>query len=97
MTFTLKLPAGLRKAQWKVKIRDKETCEPPHVTVIYRTKSWRINLRTGEFMDEKPSPSEVPRQILRLVKEKNNWNRLCKEWDNLYPSNPVPHAPEKEE
>lgn len=89
MPFDLHLPAALRKARWKVKIREKETREPPHVTILRRTKAWRINLRTGQFMDEQPDPGEVPSALLRHIHAPENWNQLCVAWDRKYPDNPV--------
>ncbi|MEZ6091457.1 MAG: hypothetical protein R3C05_26260 [Pirellulaceae bacterium] len=72
-----------------MKIRDKETREPPHVTIIRGTDAWRINLRTGECMDGKPDPAEVPGEIFALIKEEQAWRQLCGEWDAMYPNNPV--------
>ena len=46
MTYSLRLPRKFK--QWKVKIRDRETVEPPHVTLLRKTQAWRIDLRTGE-------------------------------------------------
>jgi hypothetical protein len=89
VAFNLRLPDALRKARWKVKIRDKETREPPHVTIIRGTEAWRINLRTGEFMDADPDPSDVPRAIVELIHEEAAWQRLCDTWDDMYPGNPV--------
>jgi hypothetical protein len=89
VAFDLPLPESLRKARWKVKIRDKETREHPHVTILRGTKAWRINLRTGEFMDGDPDPTEVPNQIVELIEQKATWQRLQHEWDRMYPNNPV--------
>ena len=89
MAFNLRLPDALRKTRWKVKIRDKEAREPPHVTIIRGTDAWRINLRTGQFMDAKPDPSDVPAEIIDLIMEEDTWPQLCDEWDNMYPNNPV--------
>ncbi|MFO7906238.1 MAG: hypothetical protein R6U98_26510 [Pirellulaceae bacterium] len=89
MAFNLRLPDSLRKARWKVKVRDKETREPRHATIIRGTKAWRIDLRTGVFMDAEPDPSAVSGEIVELIKEEATWQRLCDEWDRLYPSNPV--------
>jgi hypothetical protein len=89
MAFSLPLTAALKKARWKVKIRDKEIREPPHVTVFRGTKAWRINLRTEEFMDDSPDPSEVPEELIALIKAEATWQRLCDEWDRMYPDNPV--------
>ena len=89
MAFNLRLPDALRKARWKVKIRDKETREPPHATIIRGTDAWRINLRTGQFMDAQPDPSDVPREIIDLIEEEETWQQLCDEWDGMYRNNPV--------
>jgi hypothetical protein len=91
--FELLLSAALRKARWKVKIREKESREPPHVTIIRGTYAWRINLRTGEFMDRQPDPADVPDEIIEYIKEDENWTLLCEQWDEKYPANPV-HEPE---
>jgi hypothetical protein len=91
------LPDAVRKARWKVKIRDKETREPPHLTIIRGTDAWRLNLRTGEFMDEKPDPSDVPNEIIDLINEEETWQQLCDEWDAMYPDNPVSGEGETEE
>lgn len=39
VVYELRLPPALQKARWKVKIRDKENREPPHVTIIRGTES----------------------------------------------------------
>lgn len=89
MAFNLRLPDALRKARWKVKIRDKETREPPHATIIRGTEAWRIDLRTGQFMDAQPDPSDVPNEVVELIMQEATWQTLCDEWDNMYPNNPV--------
>jgi hypothetical protein len=52
MPFDLRLARQLAKAGWKVKIRDKERLEEPHLTIIKGTRSWRIGLRSRAFLDE---------------------------------------------
>lgn len=89
MPYSLTLPAKLRLARWKVKIRDREIREPPHVTIIRGTDAWRIDLRTGKFMDHTPDPDTVPLELLSLVLDETNWRRLREAWDTLYPRNPV--------
>ena len=89
MPYNLPLPAHLRKARWKVKIRERETREPPHVTILRGTDAWRIDLRTGDFMDPNPDPGDVPNDLVAHVKAERNWQRLCREWDQKYPTNPV--------
>jgi 2'-5' RNA ligase len=45
VTYTLELPERLRRRGWKVKIRNLERNEQPHVTVLRKTSSWRFGLR----------------------------------------------------
>lgn len=89
MAYTLPLTDALRKARWKVKIRDKETREPPHVTIIRRTSAWRIDLRSGDFMDDDPDPADVPEKLIDLIKDEGTWQQLCDKWNEMYPNNPV--------
>ena len=89
MPFNLRLHPSLSQAGWKVKIREKETREPPHVTVLRKTDAWRIDLRTGKFMDQHSTPSDVPQELLDYIKSEEIWKQLCDEWDKKYPSNPV--------
>jgi hypothetical protein len=87
MPFDLPLPPVLSNVGWRVKIRDKEIREPPHVTIVRKTCSWRINLRTKEFMDKRPHPRMVPEDLLQIIQQ--NWVQLCQQWDAMYPNNPV--------
>lgn len=89
MPFELSLPAEFSQSRWKAKIREKETLEPPHVTLLQRTQAWRINLRTGEFMDRQPDPSEVPEALIEFLKGDEVWKQLCEAWDRKYPGNKV--------
>src|ERR1700689_4376551 len=67
----------------------RKTREHPHVTILRGTKAWRINLRTGAFMDGDPDPAEVPNQLVELIEQEATWQRLQYEWDRMYPNNPV--------
>ncbi len=87
MPFSLRIPTRLSKAGWKVKIRDKEVREPPHVSIIRRTWTWRLDLRTTEFMDDDPDPTRVPGTLLDYIDK--HWEQICMEWDKMYPENPV--------
>ncbi|MEX1039897.1 MAG: hypothetical protein WDZ51_04665 [Pirellulaceae bacterium] len=89
MAFSLRIALVYSRARWKVKIRDKETREPPHATIIHGTRAWRIDLRTGEFMDSRPDPSEVPTELVNFIRQDDTWQRLRREWDRMYPNNPV--------
>lgn len=87
MPFELVLPRPLRQAGWKVKIREDERLEPPHVTVLRRRAAWRLDLRTGEFMDAGHSWKQIDDGVKRAVLE--NWKLLQDRWDLMYPGNLV--------
>ena len=87
MAFSLELPDDLRHAGWKVKIRDRERLEPPHVTILLKTSAWRLNLRTGRFMDREASWRDVDARVRTAIE--NSWTRLGSMWDAMYPENPV--------
>ena len=70
-----------------MKIRDKERLEPPHVSLIRGTRTWRVDLRSGEFLDREPDPSEGPQALIDEVKAR--WTDLLAGWDAMYPENPV--------
>jgi hypothetical protein len=95
MAYSLRLPRKFR--QWKVKIRDRETVEPPHVTVLRKTQAWRLELRTGEFMDAEPDPADVPEALVSFIKEDARWQQLRDEWDSMYPHNLIESEEENEE
>jgi hypothetical protein len=86
MAFNLRLPAVLARMRWKVKIRDKERVEDPHCTIIRGTSTWRLCLRDGRFMDG-GSWKDMPDGLPEFVRA--HWERLCAEWDRMYPHNPV--------
>ena len=86
MAFDLPLPKQLAMAGWKVKIRDKELLEAPHLTIIHKTEAWRIGLRDGAFLDS-GRWKDFPEALHEAVLE--HWDRLCGEWDAAHPNNPV--------
>lgn len=94
LPFDLPLPARFRNERWKVKIREKENREPPHLTILRGTQAWRIDLRTGEFMDKSPDPADLPVALLAHIHEATVWELLVKKWDAKYPNNPV-NGPEE--
>lgn len=89
MSEEFDLPKNLKQARWKVKIQDKERLEPPHVSILRKTDKWRINLRTKEFLDDKPDPKDVPAELLSLIFAAAYWKNICTKWDAKYPDNPV--------
>ena len=87
MAFSLNLPAPWPERGWKVKIRDRERLEPPHASILHRTRAWRLGLRTGTFLDKEPDPKEVPQALVDEVAER--LPLLREAWDQMYPDNPV--------
>jgi hypothetical protein len=73
--------------RWRLKIRDKETVEPPHVSLLRGTSCWRLDLRTPRFLDKRPAEREVPRKLLKHILGRHD--ELVVAWDALYPNNPV--------
>jgi hypothetical protein len=86
------LPRSLKQARWKVKIQEKESREPPHVSILRGTNKWRINLRTRQFMEGTPDPKDVPDELLKIIFEADYWKVICTQWDAKYPDNPVESA-----
>ena len=87
MSYYLPLPESLSAQGWKVKIRDKERVEPPHVSLIKKNETWRWGLRTRKFLDKKPPGRLVPKKLITILLE--NIEILEKNWDQMYPENPV--------
>lgn len=87
MPQQLRLPPYLVIDRWKVKIRDLEGPEPPHVTLIRGATAWRWNLRERRFMDRRPDPRVVPGELVELLRA--NHQDLVRWWDAAYPWNPV--------
>jgi hypothetical protein len=87
MAFNLPLPRQLAKVGWKVKIRDKERLEEPHITIIKGTACWRLGLRSRMFLDEGCNWKDLPGQLRSVIEDKDNWERLSQAWDAEYPNN----------
>lgn len=87
MVYELRLPRIFRDRGWKVKIRNLERTEEPHVTIIWKTRSWRYSIRNTGFMDAEPAPTDVPREVVAHIEE--NLDTLRQQWDRKHPENPV--------
>lgn len=87
MPYNLDLPDKLKEEGWKVKIRDKERAEPPHVSIIRKQFIWRWGLREQTFLDGEPPHREVPSSLVKHIKD--NLETLIEEWNKMYPHNPV--------
>jgi hypothetical protein len=84
-------PAGSIPCAWlKVKIRNLERKEPPHATVLHKTRAWRFDLRSLRFLDKEPDPAEVPDEVVAEIKRQ--LELLRREWDAMYPENPIESA-----
>lgn len=71
---------------YKVKIRDRERLEQPHVSILKKTECWRLGLRSLKFLDD-VSWSAFPDGIREAIDE--NLEQLIREWNRMYPENPV--------
>ena len=87
MPINFDISADLKRSGWKVKIREKETVEPPHVTVIKGLNAWRWDLRKKKFMDKKPPKKLVPKPLVKFLTE--NHEKIVASWDKKYPLNKV--------
>lgn len=87
MAFVLKLPSLWESRGWKAKIRDRERVEPPHVTILFKTKAWRLALRNGQFLDKEPDPKDIPQEVIESVRAR--FALLGAQWDRMYPENPI--------
>ncbi len=88
MPYDLDLPKRLKAKGWKVKIREKERLEPPHVTVLCGKKEWRIGLRDREFLVPPGGKwGDLDDEVREIIEAK--WKELQDAWDRKYPSNPI--------
>ena len=87
MPYDLPIPEHLRKQGWKIKVLGKERLEAPHATVRRRRRQWRFDLRNLRFLDSRPSPRDLPREVLALLEGRRD--ELAGAWDRMYPGNPV--------
>jgi hypothetical protein len=87
MARSFPLPARFARDGWRLKIRDRERVEPPHVTLLFRTRAWRFGLRERALLDRQPDHREVPAQLLEFIE--HHMGELIEAWDELYPHNKV--------
>ena len=96
MPFELPLPRKLKAAGWKVKIREKERVEPPHVTIMHKADEWRLGLRDGELLVPPGGRiNNIDEEVMETINE--HWEELIEEWDRRYPENPVSSAEDEED
>jgi len=85
MPYKLPLSKILRIAGWRVTIYDAEGPEEPHVSIYRRTESWRVSLRSGDFLDNGASWNQIHDDVRRAIAA--NWENLKQEWNDLHGSN----------
>jgi hypothetical protein len=91
MPFQLALPKKLKAEGWKVKIREKERVEPPHVTVMHKADEWRLGLRDRQLLEPPGGRlKDIDTEVMAIIDE--HWQRLIEAWDEKYPENPVSSA-----
>jgi hypothetical protein len=89
MPHELSLPKKLKARGWKVKIRERERVEEPHVTIRREPEDeWRLGLRDKELLvPPGGNLKDVDPEVLAIIEE--NWDQLQEAWDAKYPENPV--------
>ncbi len=86
MAVNLFIPQKFSDDGWRLKIRDNEYVEEPHVTLIGK-ETWRISLRTGDCLDRIPPPAGIPRELAYIIKK--NLSTYARFWNAEYPDNPA--------
>ena len=82
MPYSVPLNKSLRKAGWQAKIYDAEGPEEPHVSIFRRGRKWRVSLRTGQFLDDGDSWSQVDDAVRTAIE--SEWTTLQSEWDKRH-------------
>ncbi len=87
MPVAFAVPAPFDERGWRLKIRDRERVEPPHVTLMHKARRWRFGLRQQQFLDTDPPARDVPCELFAwLVIHTADYTAV---WNDLYPENPV--------
>ncbi len=96
MPFELALPKKLKAGGWKVKIREKERVEPPHVTIMHKADEWRLGLRDRQLLVPPGGRiKDIDAEVMTIVDE--HWESLQEAWDTKYPSNPISSEDEEKD
>jgi hypothetical protein len=96
MPFAVPLSKKLKAEGWKVKIREKERVEPPHVTIMHKADEWRLGLRDKRLLEPPGGRiKDIDPAVMQVIEE--HWEQLIEAWDEKYPENPVSSAEEEGE
>ena len=88
MPHEINLSHRLKAQGWKVKIREKERLEPPHVTILCKKQEWRLALRDGAFLVPPGGDwDDIDEEVRQIVED--HWQVLQAAWDAKYPNNPI--------
>jgi hypothetical protein len=85
--LAIPIASSLSAQGWKVKVRQHERLEEPHVSVMRKTSTWRWGLRSQDFLDVVPDPRDVPANLVGWLAR--HCGALSALWDAVYPENPV--------
>jgi hypothetical protein len=87
LPFELRLPNPVLAQVWKLKVRENERTEEPHVSVIFKGAAvYRYGLRSRAFLETSPDPRLVPDEIVAFILE--HLDEFTTNWDRMYPENP---------
>lgn len=91
MPYEVRLSRKLRNAGWKAKVYDNEVGpEEPHFTIIHRSRTWRVSLRTGDFLIPPGGRwSDIPEELTDAVADEETLAGMRAYWDAANPHNPV--------
>jgi hypothetical protein len=96
MPFDVPLSTRLKAEGWKVKIREKERVEPPHVTIMHKEAEWRLGLRDKQLLIPPGGRiRDIDPAVMQIIEE--YWERPIVAWDAMYPENPVSSAEHAED
>ena len=96
MPFDLPLPRKLKAQGWKVKIREKERVEPPHVTITQKADEWRLGLRDRRLLVPPGGRiKDIDPAVMQIIEDR--WEALIEAWDAKYPANPVSSAEDEDD
>jgi hypothetical protein len=85
-----------KAAGWKVKIREKERVEPPHVTIMHKVDEWRLGLRDRRLLVPPGGRiRDIDPAVMQIIE--GHWERLIAAWDEKYPENPVSSGGEEDD
>ncbi len=93
MPYELPLPRKLSQ-HWRVKIFDREGPEEPHLTIIFKTTTWRVSLRNGRFLFPGGRWKDIPQEIYDAIwgeskQSRRNLRVMRAYWNAHNPGNPV--------